>query len=235
LLFSHLKCAALTLRGAPRHSIVPVMSWPRRHGAYGIWILALSLAGCLGGQTGQESEAAPECEEQAQAVELDESTSLAFSAEGVLAAAGSPLRAPARFFNAGITREVTLTLHSATAARVVTPLRSSPECPQRLEVDVSASFATDDGAFDETFATTLGARGVNNWSLQRTLPLADLHGSYDASEYDLGTWDNPRIRIDADLHGGTFSGRLWLDGDDPRPGDGSEPTSANVAEWPASP
>jgi hypothetical protein len=231
----YLKRAAPILRAAEHHSIVAIMSWARGHGVHGTWILVLSLAGCLGGQTGQDSEAAPDCEEQAQAVELDMSTSLGFSADGVIAAAGSPLRAQARFFGAGVTREVSLRLQSATAARVVRPAPGSVGCVERLEIDASVSFATADGAFDESFATTLRALDVRTWSLQHTLPLAQLHGSYDASEYDLETGSSPRIRIEAHRQGDAFSGRLGLDGDDARPGDGSEPTSAYIAEWPFSP
>lgn len=211
------------------------MSWARGNGAQGTWFLALSLVGCLGGQTGQEPEVAVHCEEETQAVALAMSTKLGFSAEDVIGAAGSALRAQARFFEQGVSRKVTLTLQSASAARLVTPLPGSSGCVERLEIDALLSFATDDGAFDESFVAALQARDVRSWSFRHTLPLAELRGSYSGSEYDLRTWASPRIRIDADLRGEDFSGQLWLEGDDPRPDDGSEPTSAYVAEWPFTP
>jgi hypothetical protein len=195
----------------------------------------LSTPACLGGQTGQESEGTEDCGYESEAVALDSGTALGFSALAVLANVPEPLTAEARFFQLEFTRDVTLELGQARAARAVRPGTGLAGCEERVEIDLDARFSSHDGALDESFATTLHVLAVSSWSLKQSLLLADLTGSYDGSEYDLGNFRDPSLRVDAELQSGAFSGRIWLEGDDPTPGDGIDPTSAYVAEWPVPP
>lgn len=195
----------------------------------------LSIPACLGGQTGQESEENLDCEYESEAVALDAETALGFSALAVLANVTEPLTAEARFFQLELTRDVTLELGQAAAARAVRPGTGLAGCQERVEIDLEARFSSHDGALDESFETTLHALAVSSWSLRQPLPLDELTGSYDGSEYDLRNFRNPRLRVDAEFQSGAFSGRIWLEGDDPTPGDGSDPTTPHVAEWPAPP
>jgi hypothetical protein len=208
---------------------------PLRHALLGLAML--SMPACLGGQTGQESEDTVDCEYEyeSEAVALDAETPLGFSALAVLANVTEPLTAQARFFQLELTRDVTLELGQAGAARAVRPGTALAGCQERVEIDLEARFSSHDGALDESFETTLHAVAVSSWSLRQSLPLTDLTGSYDGSEYDLRSFRNPSLRLDAEFRKGAFSGGIWLEGDDPTPGDGSDPTSPYVAEWPAPP
>lgn len=197
--------------------------------------LLVGMPACLGGQTGQESKGHMECAEEFEVVALDSDSAFGFSALAVLNNVSEPLTAQARFFRLELTREVTLELGAARAARAVRPVTGPVGCEERLEIDVEVRFRSPDGAFDESFETTVHALGISSWSLKQSVSLADLGGTYDGSEYDLANFGNPRLRIDAEFQSGAFSGRIWLEGDDETPGDSSSPTSANVAEWPARP
>ena len=208
--------------------------WPALERAL-LGLAMLSMPACLGGQTGQESDGTEDCGSESEAVALDSDTDLGFSALAVLANVPEPLTAEARFFQLELTREVTLELGQARAARAVRPSTGLTGCQERVEIDLDARFSSHDGALDESFETTLHALALSSWSLQQSLPLADLTGSYDGSEYDLGNFRNPSLRVDAKFQSGAFSGRIWLEGDDPTPGDGIDPTSAYVAEWPVPP
>lgn len=54
-------------------------------------------------------------------------------------------------------------------------------CPDTLEIDVTLSFETDDGAFDEKWDTHLVATQADSATLDYTFDPLDLNGAYDVS------------------------------------------------------
>lgn len=72
------------------------------------------------------------------------------------------------------------------------------ECPDRVELDATGHFTTDDGAFAEVFATTLSATAAEVTTFSAVLDATTLQGSYDATldvdEPDVATLD---VVIDA--------------------------------------
>jgi hypothetical protein len=187
----------------------------------------LAGSGCSDDQIRQEEpEAGLTCREEIRALGWEERSALGFSAAETLAAMDTPLRSTALFFDENLTRDLSLNLRGAGAVREArTP--AAPACPARLEIEVQAAWQTTDGAFDETFAVSLMARGVQDWSLTKPLSLLTLTGTYSAAadNYDF-TLRKPELGLYALLNEGGFSGYLSLPGADPG-------SLTPLAEWPA--
>jgi hypothetical protein len=202
-------------------------------------------AGCgvLGGQTGQDSsikgggrDPDAECDDATGSViGADDASVLGFSASELLDGIADPLSAPFTWYrrNESTRVQVVITYVDGEIRAIRgQPDGEHPECDE-LEVDVELTLTTEDGLLDERVSVTLHAHGASEATVSFPLGLDMLSGSYDASEYDLSTWQDPELRVDVHFgDGGGFSGQLSLSGGDPNPRDDEMPVSASVAGWP---
>jgi hypothetical protein len=158
----------------------------------------------------EEPEAGPKCGEEIRALGWEERSALGFSAAETLAAMDTPLRSTALFFDENLRRDLSLNLRGAGTVREAGPV--VPACAARLEIDVEATWQTDDGAFDETFAVTLMARGVQDWNVTKPLSLLTLTGSYSTKflPYDYPVIEKSPAVLYARVDEGGFSGSLHL-------------------------
>jgi hypothetical protein len=172
----------------------------------------------------QAPEPDPQCRVEIRALGWEERSALGFSAAETLAAMDAPLRSTALFFDENLRRDLSLNLRGAGTVREAGPVVAT--CAARLEIDVEARWQTDDGAFDETFAVTLMAEGVRDWTIMKSLPLLALTGSYSAAAEN---YDFNQYKRELDLiflfNDEGFRGALWLPST--RPG-----YSTELAEWP---
>lgn len=68
-------------------------------------------------------------------------------------------------------------------ADVAEPYPESDPCPDRVEVDVSLSFATEDGVFAEVFELALRASQLDQVSFAQDLDLSAMGGSFNIDDY----------------------------------------------------
>lgn len=190
------------------------------------WLFCALLAGCIGGQTGQESEGAAACE-QSNPVPDDEVTPLGVSATQVAAALAGPFEAPLVWYQRDTSAQLTVAIaYAGGSARYV-----SGNCPGELQLDVTVTIATDDGLLDERVTGTLHASAADSAQVVAEVDLAELAGSYDASEFDLRNLRGPKLGIVLMLASGSSSGMLWIDGEDNDPNDSQDPVSRATASW----
>lgn len=202
-------------------------------------LVALALAGCLGGQTGQgfsDREPPVTCPRTPVTVAADEPTSLGDSARALAESVRGPWRQPLLWSRTG--RRTMLTVELAFTAADARLLQASPDagqpaCSDELELDVGVELATDDGALAESLPAPL--RFTSELAAQTAirLDLTTLSGSYDpAGEFDLSNWKDPELNALLWFSNGTMNGQLSLDGGNPDPSDGETPVSGSVASWP---
>jgi hypothetical protein len=192
------------------------------------WLTCALLAGCIGGQTGQESEGADPCAQSSPVLD-DEVTPIGTSAKQIATALAGPFEAPLVWHLRNARTQITVALaYAGGSARYV-----SGGCPGELQLDATVTLATDDGLLDERATGTLHATAADRGQLLADIDLAALAGSYDASEFDLRNWREPKLGIVVQFTGSDSSGTLSIDGDDPMPNDDREPTSGAAASWPA--
>lgn len=194
---------------------------------------------------GGKADEGPHCEDTRTPIAFDEVTSLGFSANDKLA--GVPLEEATRLLYAdGVATDLTVGFAPAEGAYFVDSEAVYPEggmttdigviCEDRIEVEGMLAFATADGAFSESFASTLSA-SADSVSVHQELDLDGLNGSFDivpfvqSEDYDaLSAWIDVRFQDGASV--GTISGQA--SGEDECTGDECTAwaESVEVAEWP---
>lgn len=208
------------------------------------FLLALVALGCHRG--GEEDLAY--CAETATAVELSAETPLGFTAQSVadLATSGAPW-APTLTWERGGTTPLAIGFGAPTAARFVASEPEYPEdgmdlaivCFDRVEVDLPATFATDDGAFDEAWDVTL-------WRLEEVDPPAArtfvefdpfaLTGTYDVTLDAAETeYETMTLFLDGTFDGTATTGTLTVQVTGEEECEGNECTAwaaeHDVATW----
>lgn len=146
----------------------------------------------------------PHCEETSTAIGLTDATALGFTAEEVLASIPATQASELEYAD-GTTTPLALSFAAAADARFVDSEAVYPEgdgmmpaidvmCEDYIAIDVTFGFATEDGAFAESFDSTIAAF-ADSTSLNQELDLAALAGTFDlvpfvtAEDYDaLKAW-----------------------------------------------
>ena len=189
-----------------------------------------------------------ECRDERTALELDEPSPLGFSPEDVLAVAEGTHEAALTYSSSqegafqltpgGTSTTLTMVLERTGNATFVQswpgpdscyPADSQEICPDRLEVEVTVSLTTEDGAFDEQFAALLVAKSPGETTLTVPLDLESLAGSF-AVEVDndgktaLTTLDSV---FAAGVFAGSVTGLLQLE----RDGSHAETGYVTFAHW----
>ncbi|WP_437737563.1 hypothetical protein [Sorangium sp. So ce1335] len=148
-------------------------------------------SGQIGGVEG--GEIASGCHEEGEAIAADAVSPLGFSAEDVVSALSGERSAPLTWAKGGSTT-ATLSLGEIISARFVqstTPpssgsggaeLALAVDCADHLQIEVPLAFATEDGAFDETFTVTLRALQASSASFTYRIDLDALQGTYEVTE-----------------------------------------------------
>lgn len=150
----------------------------------------VALLGCP--NNGREDLDGPHCEDTPTAVALDEVTDLGFTAQALLDLATGAHDETFRWARDGSTTPLALAVtYGAGEARFVDSEPVYPEggeqpaigviCDDRVEVDVTVSFATDDGAFTEVLDLALTAVAGDRVEMVESLDPDGLVGTYDMS------------------------------------------------------
>ena len=177
-------------------------------------LFALLLAGC---PSKEEADSGPTCEDTPTTITADEATSLGFTITEVLAAL--PAGESTEFAYAdGTTTPLEVAFVPGTAYRFVDSEAVYPEgmttdigilCEDRLEVDGTLHFATEDGAFAEDFAVTLTATTVDEARIWQELDLDGLTGTFDIVPFvDATDYDELKAWISAVYAGGVSTGSV---------------------------
>ncbi|MBN1334593.1 MAG: hypothetical protein JXB39_01380 [Deltaproteobacteria bacterium] len=87
-------------------------------------------------------------------------------------------------------------------------------CPDTLEVDVTFTFATSDGAFDESADAFLYAYDLEVGHLSADLPYEDLVGSYVPTDPTLvpSEWEAFTVSVGSDIAAATSEGEVLVGG-----------------------
>lgn len=182
--------------------------------------LVLLLAACPTVEKpddGLDSEG-PHCEDTSTAITFDEVTALGFSAADVLLSVPTAQTTEFAYVD---DRSAVLDLGFTpgptawfVASEAVYPDsgEESPaigvECEDRVEIDGTFTFTTDDGAFAESFASTVAATG-SAVTLRQELDLDALAGTFDLAFYvQSSDWDELAAWIDVVFVGGASSGAV---------------------------
>jgi hypothetical protein len=198
----------MTMRLHPPH----LQPWPAL-------ALALSLSGCLGTSTGNPTEDPGEehgggtgvggyCKEvSSRPVQVDEQTSLGFSARQVLAfvegeheetltwhpsslASYGPESGEHQATLAVTRRDTPIRLVKFTADTGGAEIGIGNACSDALAIDVHVALRTDGGALDESFDATLVARSGRKVSIFQRLDHEKLGGSFAVTQFH-----QPRFRV----------------------------------------
>ncbi|MFN7146543.1 MAG: hypothetical protein ACK4YP_22400 [Myxococcota bacterium] len=202
----------------------------------------LALTACPAGRPADEG---PHCEDTRTAIAFDEVTPLGFSANDKLA--GVPLEEATRLLYAdGVATDLTVGFAPAEGAYFVDSEAVYPEggvttdiavmCEDRIEVEGMFVFATADGAFSESFASTLSA-SAESVSVHQELDLDGLNGSFDLAPYvQAEDYDALAAWIDVSFHDGASVGSIsgQASGEEECTGDACSAWAESVAvgEWP---
>lgn len=195
-----------------------------------------------GGQTGDEGAHCDPVESTT--LGLDDDSPLGFSGADVLAVAGGEHTSTLRWAIGGTTALTVDVVHDGTVKFVEYEWVDDSgqdiaalDCGDQLELGVTVSFATADGAFDESFVTRLDAVAGDAASLFEELDLDDLTGTYEVTtETDTSDYDDVTAWLTVDFAAAGWSGTVEGQGSGT---DGSGPDGTayaegfDIAEWPA--
>jgi hypothetical protein len=171
------------------------------------WIFWVVLVGCTGNK---EDMSGPSCEDTPTVVGLDDLSPLEFSPQALVdLAVGVSDESFVWVRDDSVTGVTVSIAHVGGEARFVESVAVYPDgdepqpgigiiCDDRVELDVSVQFTTEDGAFDETFATVLAATVVEQAEWGHDLDPDALGGTYDMDvdiDIDETEWDERRLRI----------------------------------------
>jgi hypothetical protein len=193
-------------------------------------LCAVLLAACIGGQTGQENRAEQgvDCAFERTALQLDETTSLGFTAAELEAELASDITSSMHWSRMGTTTTLTLTLREVRARAL--SISTNGACPDTIELQARVAVSTADGLLDEEIDATISAESAATWSLNGEVALDAIAGELDAAELDLdlSTWREPRLALR--LWGSAIHGFITLGGEDPNPSDNEFPVAASIAD-----
>lgn len=170
------------------------------------------------------AEDGPSCTETATVLSLDDATDLDFSGADVLAVVAGTHTGTFVWSKDGHTEGLTLTVgDTPTEVRfidsvpIVDPdadlvMADEVQCPNRVEIDVPVSFATETGAFDESWSSTILAYSLDEMGMTQDLDYTAMGGSYDLlSDVESTDYDTLRFGLQAsfspDGTSGTVSGQ----------------------------
>jgi hypothetical protein len=200
-----------------------VRAWPI-HGVtltQQIWLaaalpLSLSVLGCAGGQTGEETHGG--CVFATSPLSLQQPSPLGFSAGQVLALAeGEHLATFGWLPSPGLaygpesgTGQVSVRTSAAGPAKFarVDAQRGRPECQDQLRIPVSVVLATAGGALDESFAVDLVATTADEAAVTELVPSAELKGAFAFTRGTLGDRRFTRLEVNLRFRPEAFAGYL---------------------------
>lgn len=189
----------------------------------------------------------PYCEETSTTIALDATTTLGFTAADVLATIPATQDTELQYVD-GSTTALALSFAPAAEARFVDSEAVYPDnggmmmdiaviCEDYIAIDTTFGFMTEDGAFAESFASTITASAMGT-TLAQELDLGALTGTFElepfvtAKDYDsLSAWIN--VSFSEGVSTGTVSGQA--SGEDECTGDTCSAWAENVdvGVWPA--
>ena len=198
---------------------------PRRP-ALLVLVSAWTAAGC-GSSDGGSGGPPAECEPvQSRSLAWSERSPLGFSADELLGTLGSPRETRLRQSD-GTSTALSLAITRASGGSLSFQTRErqsaslEPEaCADAMSLPVTLSFATNDGAFDETWTLELLAEGAGHATGHADVDLLTLEGSYTVTEVDPEAFDEIVGLLDIDLDASTWSGKLSGRGDSESGGSG---------------
>jgi len=179
--------------------------------------IALILA--CNSEPGGKEDAGPGCIETETALAGEEATSLGLTANDVSGLVVGAFAHPL-FWADGTSTTVTLLFTPTGNAWFVdseqAPSNGGTEpaiyayCDDRLDVETALTFATDDGAFDESWTLRLSATEAGSASVVQPLDLDGLDGTFDLLPFvDATGWDALRGWVDVSVLGsGISSGEI---------------------------
>ncbi|XXY49087.1 hypothetical protein WME91_54680 [Sorangium sp. So ce269] len=227
------------------------------------WVLAavtgVGLLGCIdgqggppqGGQIGGVHGSEGGCDEEAEDIGADVVSPLGFSANEVIAALSGERSAPLTWAKGGSTTAA-VSLGELVSARFVRsqpgqgggPEGSGPgvaepalalDCADHLQIDVPLAFATEDGAFDESFSVKLRATQVDAGSFYHKIDLEALQGSYEVTEVDPAEFREVLVYLSGTLTSSAVDGTISGTAENHPIGSGPEGSVSaqpfNVAEF----
>lgn len=177
-------------------------------------MLMISLLLACGPRHGGTGVEGAYCEESATELGLDEASPLGFAAASVLAYTSGE-QTGIFTWGAGGESDAVVSVAAADSARFVDGESVYPDpdaepitCPDRVEIDATVAFATDDGSFDEHWDLALIATDDLALGFSTIIENGTFEGTYDLEEavYDLD-YDHLRARAEGafDASGGTGS------------------------------
>jgi hypothetical protein len=209
-----------------------------------VWML---LGGCApwwnGGQSGEENVV---CEAVDTVVLADgEDSSLGFGGDDLLALAGGEHAGTLAWAKGGETPVLVTVTHQGGEIRFEdrewTDDGSGMEpalgdCPDVVAGDVTLAFATEDGAFDESFELAIESADGAEASFWKELDLDALGGTYEVTEIDPAEYDAVRAFLqgtfDAEGSHGVVDGQAErVEGDPSDPDSTASATAFDIATW----
>ena len=159
-----------------------------------------------------------ECDDSTATLASSDISALGFSADDVLTAVAGPSSASGTWTDGGAITTVTLavSLSGAPVFHDRSPTvdtgtgMEGPDsaCPDWLEVPVSVTFATDDGAFDETLSASILAMELSSLWASSELDWTALSGTYTFTDIDPAEWDTVGLSLSAGWSGGATTGQV---------------------------
>lgn len=186
-----------------------------------VFLLALTpLTGCDGLFGKNQEDAALSCDESSTTLGFDELSALGFSGAQLAALAEGAHADTFTYAEGGATTGLTLTITAdTTGARFIDSEPAEDTgggmeldmswCEDRLEVDLSIGFQTEDGAFAETWSGVLSSQDGVDADFRADVDPAALSGSFDADAL-LGDedWDSVEMWLSGSARDGLTWGEL---------------------------
>jgi hypothetical protein len=187
------------------------------------------------------------CDDTTSVLEQDVACALGFAADDVLAVVAGPASAPATWTDGGAV--TTVTIGSSLAGEVVYHDRSpaadtgssddtghatgAPDdaCPDWLEVPITLTLTTDDGAFDESVAASILAMDTASLWASAELDWSALGGSYVFTEIDPDEWDEVSLGVSAGWSAGAMTGQVDMNASRTVSEDMGEGITGPVLRW----
>jgi hypothetical protein len=180
------------------------------------WFL---LVGCFEGDK-NTLEDGPYCEDTPTVVGLDEVTALGFSGADLLLLAEGEHAETLTWAETGATTPVAVGVAYAEGeVRFVDSVAVYPEgdgetpaigveCFARVEVDVTLTIATEDGALDESFALSLGSQDGLTTTAWYSFDHEELNGSYEFTLMDPSEYDSVQHGLSVSFEEGASRGEI---------------------------
>ncbi len=191
-----------------------------------------------------------ECVDTVTRLSLGNVSPLGFSGDDVLAAISGPVSAPAAWTERSGAPSITLSVSSPgrpkfhdlepAAHTGDTGARSEghPDapCSDYLELPVTVSFSSDDGAFAEALSTTMWVADLADLHVDASMDPAALAGNFTFTEIDPTEWNSVSLELSNSWSAGAIQGQVIMDASRQTEGDNGEITGsvweAPVLVWP---